>query len=387
MNLEFANIGTSLPSTSDALFSLQSAYGRWRTVIGTRVPTNSRNSDEHFLRVLTACAGALGRSIVEPAAAHELHVSLARGKELLNTALEWEAPRVGKPSSDSSALRGLQWRLVIGWSGLEQILKKLCSSTGRDDVERLLTQLGLPAYTELPAPDPRLSRLRRWREKEQASDSAGINHFLQSTSNETKRTVRTWLVLGQSLQTWTDALMLAKVLRHVSAHGALSATKIREWGLAPAFERLVPEMGIVAACIFDRMTAECRIVLGETVELPVVRHNRAFSLCQPLAEAIISGAKTFEDRSVQTSTFGRVFVYASHKRLPEAEEQSLLSSMQSTGVIPERLVRGVILGTVELYACTKESGKFRWHFRNPERWRRPKLPDNKPQGAWFTPFR
>ncbi|MEZ6051277.1 MAG: hypothetical protein R3C02_07820 [Planctomycetaceae bacterium] len=372
-------------SSSEVLAALRAAYGNWRQIIGSQPQT--AEDEKRFCDLLAASIRFTGKSVSDVHKGHQLHASLARGKELLKTALEWDEPSVGRPGSETSQLRGLQWRSVIAWSGLEQILKHVTNSTGQNDIEQLLIHLVLPEYDDLLPPDEKLSRLRRWRDKDDGDDATGINGFLQAESKATKRALRSWLISGEPVQSWPQAMTLAKVLRHVSAHGALSATKIREWGLAPVLQRLVPDMGLVGAALFERMVQECRAVYGEEVCEPVVKHNRALSFSPPDAEAILRGFKTVEVRNRRTTILGRIYVYASHGQGSDEEEAAILQQHGITDVVPARLIRGMVLGTVELHDCTPEDSCYRWHYRNPERWKRPKLPERKAQGAWFTPFK
>ena len=182
-------------------------------------------------------------------------------------------------------------------------------------------------------------------------------------------------------------MVLAKVMRHASAHGALSATKVKQWGLAPVFQRLIPEMGVVATALFERMSQECRTTYGDEAFEPVVKHNKALSFTPPHAEAILRGSKTFEIRTQRSTILGRIYVYASHGQQSDQEEAAILQQYEIRDVVPKRLKRGMVLGTIELHACTTEDSCYRWHFRNPERWKRPKLPERKAQGPWFTPFK
>lgn len=371
-------------SAAVVLEGLQASYACWRRVIGAQ-PTTP-DAEVRFAEILRACIAFSGKQVESPDQAHHLHAVLAKGKELLCTALEWDEPIVGRAAAESSPFRGLQWRLVLAWSGLEQIIKKLVTSTNRGGLEPLLANLHLPPFPIIEPPNEKASRLSRWRNRDVGNDSTGINGFLDAESRETKATLRTWLISGEPLHGWADALVLAKVLRHVTAHGALSATKVREWGLAPFFEQLVPYLGIVAAAIFERMVVGCREILGADVDAPVARHECALSLCQPHADAVLQGLKVYEVRTQVTKFIGRVFVYASHSRVSATEEAMLLAQYGFIDARARPLPRGLVLGTVEIYACTREGDVYHWHFRNPERWKRPKLPQRKPQGSWFKPF-
>ncbi len=103
--------------------------------------------------------------------------------------------------------------------------------------------------------------------------------------------------------------------------------------------------------------------------------TRALSIRQPWAELIMLGEKDVDYRSRATNVRGRIAIYASLSKedLEEAEEYELM---------PDRLPRGVIIGTVELYDC--EDGD--WHLRAPNRFSAPIKPTAHPQPVWFFPF-
>ncbi|MBM4088241.1 MAG: ASCH domain-containing protein [Planctomycetes bacterium] len=118
------------------------------------------------------------------------------------------------------------------------------------------------------------------------------------------------------------------------------------------------------------------------VEPPVVeasevewKNTRALSIRQPWAELIMLGHKDEENRSRATSVRGRIAIYASlgTDDLEEAEEY---------GLDADRLPRGVIVGTVELYDCEEDA----WKLREPKRLAIPLKPTAHPQPVWFYPF-
>jgi hypothetical protein len=67
---------------------------------------------------------------------------------------------------------------------------------------------------------------------------------------------------------------------------------------------------------------------------------KALSICQPWAELILQGRKTIELRTWQTSYRGRLAIHASQTVREEA--------CVAYGVDPGRVVRGALVGTVEL---------------------------------------
>lgn len=235
---------------------LRSAFGRWFGTVRGHLNRGDQASEAEFCTRVRASVLFAGRPVDDHRDARRIFSALARGKELLSSALAWETPLVGKSDSRSSGERGLQWRAVIAWSGLEQILRELIPTMRRSDLDSLVATLELPLYRPLDPPRAELASLRSWREGDTGDDEHGINGFLQAESQETRRTLRSWLIAGRPQETWTDSLVLTKVLRHVTAHGALSASKVRQWGLIPVFSRLIPETGIVAAALFRKMAAE-----------------------------------------------------------------------------------------------------------------------------------
>ncbi|MCZ2340445.1 MAG: DEAD/DEAH box helicase family protein [Bacteroidales bacterium] len=113
-----------------------------------------------------------------------------------------------------------------------------------------------------------------------------------------------------------------------------------------------------------------------------VRSMRALSIRQPFAEAILRGAKMSEFRSGPTSIRGRILIYASQTRYSDDEERQMASEYGIADVEPDDLLRGVIVGSVELYDCNGDE----WLLRNPQRAAKPVEPTNRPNPVWFFPF-
>ena len=118
------------------------------------------------------------------------------------------------------------------------------------------------------------------------------------------------------------------------------------------------------------------------VEPPVITaeeidwtNTRALSIRQPWAELIMLGEKDTEYRSRATNVRGRIAIYASlsNEDLEDAEEY---------GLSLDKLPRGVIIGTVELFDCDEGN----WKLREPQRLATPLKPTAHPQPVWFYPF-
>lgn len=91
------------------------------------------------------------------------------------------------------------------------------------------------------------------------------------------------------------------------------------------------------------------------------------------------GTKRVEYRSRPTRIEGRVLIYASVKPGPASE-------FKKVNAEPGDLPVGAIVGSVEIVKCTGEPGDYKWHLANPRRLRKPVVPKNHPQPAWFKPF-
>lgn len=119
--------------------------------------------------------------------------------------------------------------------------------------------------------------------------------------------------------------------------------------------------------------------MGKTTGL---EPERALSIRQPHAEAIMRGIKTVEYRSGPTKIRGRIFIYAGLGRYSAEVEAEMMHEYGIDDVECDDLPRGVVVGTVELHDC--EDGD--WYLRNPERAKTQRKPKNHPQPVWFRPF-
>ncbi len=188
--------------------------------------------------------------------------ALAKGAQLLQTAREWKEPRVGTGSKVRQEARGLQWRTVMAYGGLETILKSCCGIDGPGLDGRVVATLcdgclkdALAEYTALDPPRFGTRSSEKWLgTTEDAADPALLS-FLRIKQGDAKA-VRKWLVDGQPVTTWSGAIMLAKALRNATAHGALSASKVVEWKLAPTLDRLTSDHAVVAAGVLNVLCEE-----------------------------------------------------------------------------------------------------------------------------------
>ncbi len=118
-----------------------------------------------------------------------------------------------------------------------------------------------------------------------------------------------------------------------------------------------------------------KAVLTSLAALP----RLALSIRQPWAELIMRGVKTIEERSAPTRIRGRIWIYSSLGRYSRADEAEWAKEFD---IDIDSLPRGVIVGTVELFACDCQE----WRLRLPERAKGLLKPAKHPQPLWFKPF-
>ncbi len=375
---------TATPSAAEALSSLVLHYRRWWDVLRSCGEWDSAPIEPICKHITNALSCFSNKHQNQPEEVAATISELAKGVELIKTALSWENAMVGAKSSKTDLHRGAQWRLVIAWCGLETIICAVCrcENISVQDLRSLISNCELSPFAPLQAPKRTRTELEAWLKPE---GKRSIENFLGLRKSSVE-IVRRWLIEGKSIDSWTDAMQLAKVFRHVTAHGALSASKVDRWGLRHALDQLVPLIGIVAAASFQRLEQ------GEIVGTPSSENRAsgggmiALSLKQPYAEAITRGILSILNRSQSTTIRGRIYIYASAKRLDSRQEADLISEFGLGDLPCDDIPGGVIIGTVVLSKCVANNEKFDWHFQNPNHFKNPKPAKQQPTSVWFDPF-
>ncbi|MBD0266586.1 MAG: hypothetical protein ICV78_28855 [Tolypothrix sp. Co-bin9] len=176
--------------------------------------------------------------------------SLSKGYYLIKSSLEWHEPVVGHNSidklSDTHKARGLQWRLVMVYGGFETIIKTLLkpgtTSLKPEQIQLFTDKCTLPNYNSLTPPDSTRVKLEKWLEKPSFTKKSALANFLTLENGDCK-IIEDWIVQSNSISTWVDAARLAKALRNATAHGALSASKVNQWGLQKPLLTLSDNLG------------------------------------------------------------------------------------------------------------------------------------------------
>ena len=176
--------------------------------------------------------------------------ALTIGFHLTKAAVEWDNPVAGKIGSDPSTAnaRGIQWQLVMAYGGFESVTKTLMnlrenkSGLTLAHVTNFTSKCNLPDYIPLKPPDTTRKNLDEWLKKSPPETGDQLLDFLGVERGD-RNQIKNWLVNSNQIEDWANATMLAKALRNATAHGALSPTKVEDWGLKPAMKTLVENLG------------------------------------------------------------------------------------------------------------------------------------------------
>jgi len=99
----------------------------------------------------------------------------------------------------------------------------------------------------------------------------------------------------------------------------------------------------------------------------------------PYTKSFLSVYILLKQYARPTNIRGRVYIYAS---ITPGDEDDFLRIKRKPGELPT----GVLIGSVEIYNCTRKGNDYNWHLKNPKRLARPIRPKNHPQPVWFNPF-
>ncbi len=189
--------------------------------------------------------------------------TLYRGVPLLLAALGWEEPRAGgtagKPSP-TDAVRGEQWRLVMGFGGFEAVVRAVLAHADAGALtaqhfEALTAACALRPYEPLRPPALREPERDRWFQTGLGAREDLVRRLLGLTVADAEAVGR-WLGEQHPVSSWPAALQLAQALRNATVHGALSASKVKEWKLRPAVQTLTDNLGTVTAALLRSLGAE-----------------------------------------------------------------------------------------------------------------------------------
>lgn len=178
-----------------------------------------------------------------------------RAKGLLDAALEWREPRIGKKTEDElAAVRGALWRHVMAYSGWELLAKsvlwdgKAAHCAIHPAFDRLLDS-GISLQPPYANCEDAPQKLVQWLKEDAAKERClptflGLNKRLNSFPR--------WLV--NENHTLSEQQVLA-AMRHIVAHGALSPTKAVQWGLEGLYKQGPNRLKLLTCRLLSELTA------------------------------------------------------------------------------------------------------------------------------------
>ena len=175
-----------------------------------------------------------------------------RGATLLKHALEWSRPSVGGGGKLDS-IRGMQWRLVMAYSGYEQIENAIFGEKCHSKTPRKNALARIQLKHRLPGPVLTQRALDRIEERDH--EAADLCDFLGIQKNKRDR-LADWL-LGRAADEpcgTERAVFISAQLRHLVAHGALSADRTKRLGLETAFEAVPLILHEIAGRLLEILT-------------------------------------------------------------------------------------------------------------------------------------
>lgn len=180
---------------------------------------------------------------------------LIRGVNLTQAAIDWENPAIcGSSRTDTGKLRGIQWRLVIAYSGFEITTKGLMNCMKNPSINSctfrsMMNKSNLPEYPPLDPPVSNNSKnLDKWLNREDAA----IGQFMGLREKEQK-IIQHWMVESRPIDTWEGAFHLAKALRNTTTHGFLVPRKVKDWELKSSFKVLTENLAEILVAALEKL--------------------------------------------------------------------------------------------------------------------------------------
>jgi hypothetical protein len=177
---------------------------------------------------------------------------IGRGGYLLSSGLDWDEPIIGKDNAGSK-IKGMQWRTVIGWAGLEPLLEATFGGVACGQLQKagaLVEARGERFRLAPPKATSHLIAARRWVSE---SNRPAIVEYLDAGKGFSTEMLKQWLIEGNELKRNHELLGLTQAIRHSTAHGALSSTLVKNWGILPALPQLSELVAVTAVAILGQL--------------------------------------------------------------------------------------------------------------------------------------
>lgn len=186
---------------------------------------------------------------------------LNRGVALVAEAAGWRPTRLGPTKSDLAPIRGKQWRLAAAWAGVELLADTFFPreflAQAIDFQTEWCCRLGLETLAT-PVAVPRF-----FEKEHEVADfwdaEIGLEELLGVRSGRTWRACEQWWLKKEPLTTMASLLNATRCLRDLTMHGLLSASRVRDFGLAGGSAK--------NGCILDHLLVDLVRVASATVRV------------------------------------------------------------------------------------------------------------------------
>ncbi len=241
---------------SESLLISEKLEAAWKKVDHIFLPNNSWLTDQAKCKTIQKKLSYFNPSHnSRPEHIDQVYKFLSRGVNLTQAAIDWENPAIcGSPRNDTGKNRGIQWKLVIAYSGFEITTKGLKNryqdkflNTHR--FQKLIDKCDLPRYSLLEHPGSDNSKnLEKWLSQEEKE----ISKFLGLTNSDAE-IIERWIVKGHPIDNWIDAFLLTKAFRNTTTHGFLVPSKVKSWKLKDSLEVLTENLAEILTAALEKL--------------------------------------------------------------------------------------------------------------------------------------
>src|SRR5262249_24095325 len=132
---------------------------------------------------------------------------------------------------------------------IKAILSRKTGGLRPEDFRAIESTVALPRMEPIEVPVRSERVMKEWFDDTAPND---VLAFL-GLENADRAIVDQWLVNRTALSTWSESLQVSKAMRNTTAHGALSASKVKDWKLQGTIQALTRNAGRVAAAVLQKL--------------------------------------------------------------------------------------------------------------------------------------
>ena len=141
------------------------------------------------------------------------------------------------------------------WGGFETVVRALTGNkTDSKAIEGLLNKCGLPVMKTIQGANIKRKSLERWLEYKPSKGNEAVLGYLGLNHKGVLQAAKKWFIDGKDVESWIQAVELARAIRHATVHGASSANKVNEWGVTDVCLKLSEVLWQIINSVFDQIS-------------------------------------------------------------------------------------------------------------------------------------